>query len=722
MALTASDLRQWFRRFEPYVPMAAIALVAFTIAWGFSYVTLRHTASMGLPLDDSYIYLTYAKQFGRFQPFTYYPGGGYSAGATSILWPIVLAPFWMLGARGHALVWVAFLLCSVLYAAVAVAAYRFVRDLCGQVTGMIAAALVLACAPFAWCSLSGMDVALAVALFLGSLLLLARHAPGRPRRLLLGCLAACGLSRPELLVIVIAICGAGSVRQLFVRDVRGGAWWLLPLAPPAMWMVLNRIFAGNFFPNTSHVKSHLFLPGFTWDHWWAVFKALIKTVRRGLYWTVDTPAPVPGKLPPPAPVMPLVWPRFVLVLQLVGSVRVLLWARRERRWLAGVTLVVSPIALLLIVIATSGQWTFQNFRYIAPVFPLIAIIAACGLAPPRWWPGPLEFVAPILKRLWLAIACVVVALYARAAWPQLRSDMQMYAQAVSDTNTQVVRIGHYLRDKAPDARVMLHDAGAIAYYGDTWVYDMFGLVTNHQADVTNNGPGARFEFLESLPPDERPTHFAYYPGWMGSNEWFGATVVATPLYAGFDRRRIVGEGDMELIVANWDHAHTAERPLNAREGWRMVDRVDVADLASEREHAWHGLMGPRRFQEQGARWSFVEREVGDSGLAIDGGRTIRGGSEQLTVMLDPAKPTRVVIRTGGLTEYPFHEAIKAPITLELLSGYRVLGTLTVPPPAGRFSELTFNLPPHALPSSPAVLRTRASGIYRVFHWFVLQPD
>src|SRR4051794_26193208 len=93
-----------------------LAAIACAIAILFSLVTLRHTPSMGFPLDDSYIYLTYAKQFGRLQPFTYYPGGGYSAGSTSVLWPMVLAPFWTLGARGHALVWVSYLACTGLYA------------------------------------------------------------------------------------------------------------------------------------------------------------------------------------------------------------------------------------------------------------------------------------------------------------------------------------------------------------------------------------------------------------------------------------------------------------------------------------------------------------------------------------------------------------------------------------------------------------------------------
>ena len=56
---------------------AAIVLVAAFIAWAFAATVLAVTRPMGLPLDDSYIYLTYAKQFGRAQPFTYFPGGGY---------------------------------------------------------------------------------------------------------------------------------------------------------------------------------------------------------------------------------------------------------------------------------------------------------------------------------------------------------------------------------------------------------------------------------------------------------------------------------------------------------------------------------------------------------------------------------------------------------------------------------------------------------------------
>src|SRR5213078_4544825 len=113
------------------------------------------------------------------------------------------------------------------------------------------------------------------------------------------------------------------------------------------------------------------------------------------------------------------------------------------------------------------------------------------------------------RRGWIAAVVVALALFVRAALPGMRVDMLLYAQGAMDTNTQVVAIGEYLHRKLPDANVMFHDAGAIAYYGDGRVYDMLGLVTNHQAGIANNGPGARFEFLESLAPEQRPTHFTY---------------------------------------------------------------------------------------------------------------------------------------------------------------------------------------------------------------------
>jgi len=695
-------------RARPYAPAIAVAALAAFIAWAFCATTLVRAQTMGLPLDDSYIYLTYAKQFGRAQPFTYYPGGGYSAGATSILWPMVLGPLWTLGARGHALVWASYLMCSALFVALAFGLQRIARHVVGDAGGMFAAAIAVAIAPFAFGALSGMEVALAAALLIGSLLLLAQ-APVRapPRRLLIACLAATALARPEAMLIVFTVCAGKLAGALWRRQWRVAVRWLVPVLPALAWLCANRVLAGHFMPNTGVAKSYFHLPGFDWTFWRHAVFAHAKKLLKEFFATGPSP---------------LVWTRAMKWLLVIGAVRTALWAHHERRYLVGALIIAAPVLLVAAVIASSGNWSFQNYRYIAPAMPLFALLVGIALAPPRAFREDDSLLARIFVVAWIIAGAVIVALFARAAYPTLRGDMQRFAQGAVDTNRQVVTVGQYLHRKLPGARVMIHDAGAIAYYGDTEVYDMLGLVTNDQAEVATNGPGARFEFLEHLPPERRPDYFAYYPGWMGTQEFFGEIKLHTMIDRGFipPELRLVGEGDMQVIKATWDHVGTGERPLGDHTGWDVVDRVDVADLDSERAHAWHGDLGRRSVDDPTARWSVVEREVGEQGLVVDGGRTIRGG-ERFTIELDPTRPARIVVRTGGQRAYPYNEVIDRPVQLSLFVGTKRLGTLAVPAPSGKFEELAFNLPRNALRARTVELRTEASAPYRAFQWFALQP-
>ena len=734
-------------RFRPHALAALVAGGAVAISWAFAWTVLRNTRSMGLPLDDSYIYLTYAKQFGRGEPFTYFSGGGYSAGSTSVVWPMLLAPFWTLGARGHALVWVSYVLCTGLYAATAIGVWRVVRQLASEQAGVLGALALLGIAPFAWTSLSGMEVAFASVLLLATILLLIRQAPtGPPSRRLAVCLAALSLSRPEATLLVLGVIGVAVLGRLRKRELRAAAWWLAPLAAPLAWVVANKAIAGNLFPNTGVAKSYFYLPGFDWTYWRSAVWSTSGKMLKGLFWD-------PGS--------PLVWPKLVALAWLVGAVRVMLWARRARRMLAGVLVVASPFVLLFAVVASSGLWSFQNYRYIGPVFPLLMIPVGVALAPCRGERmSPIVAalaegvaviaialqVAPVLPLVTVVVACLlaplavrwarrahaavtalVLAMFAYVAVPRLAADARLFAQGAVDTNTQVVAIGNYLHAKLPDASVMFHDAGAIAYYGDGKVYDMLGLVTNHQAGIANHGAGARFEFLEDLPPEQRPTHFAYYPSWLGTDELYGDVLLQTPLrprIPGLTKAPLVGDTDMQVIVASFDHVGTGEHPLTEHAGWRVVDRIDVANLASEQAHGWRGALGRRKTLDPTARWSFVGREVGAHGLILDGGRTIRGGpseppGERFSIEVEPGKPVRLVLRTGGEVSYPYHEAIAQPVVLELLDDDdRVVATATIGVPNRRFSELAFDLPA----GISRTLHTEAAAPYRAFHWFVLQPE
>ena len=73
---------------------------------------------------------------------------------------------------------------------------------------------------------------------------------------------------------------------------------------------------------------------------------------------------------------------------------------------------------------------------------------------------------------------------------------------------------------------------------------------------------------------------------------------------------------------------------------------------------------------------------------------------------------RLVLRTGGKRDYPWHEALTKPVTIEIDGVKR-----EVPAPIGTLFEITFELP-----RGHREIDVHATGPYHAFHWFVLAPD
>jgi len=80
---------------------------------------------------------------------------------------------------------------------------------------------------------------------------------------------------------------------------------------------------------------------------------------------------------------------------------------------------------------------------------------------------------------------------------------------------------------------------------------------------------------------------------------------------------------------------------------------------------------------------------------------------------------RLVMRTGGNRSYSWNEAITTPVHLVVATDAGSAET-TIAPPAGPLVETALDLP---VPSAREVtVRVTATGPYRVFHWFALEPD
>ena len=79
-----------------------MALAAYTIR-----AVIARCGHPAVPLDDAFIHFQYAKRLASGHFFSYVAGEGYSSGATSLLWPVVLAPLYAVGLTDLSIIWAA---------------------------------------------------------------------------------------------------------------------------------------------------------------------------------------------------------------------------------------------------------------------------------------------------------------------------------------------------------------------------------------------------------------------------------------------------------------------------------------------------------------------------------------------------------------------------------------------------------------------------------------
>src|SRR6185436_5918592 len=76
---------------EPLRFVVFAVFVTAALAAAFYVPALRRTGPWPAPLDDVYIHFDFARSIAQGHPFEWIPGNGYSSGATSLVYPFVLA-------------------------------------------------------------------------------------------------------------------------------------------------------------------------------------------------------------------------------------------------------------------------------------------------------------------------------------------------------------------------------------------------------------------------------------------------------------------------------------------------------------------------------------------------------------------------------------------------------------------------------------------------------
>ena len=138
-----------------YVPVAVatIALAVYTIR-----TIIERCGHPAVPLDDAFIHFQYAKRLASGHFFSYVDGEGYSSGATSLLWPLLLAPLYAAGLTDLSIIWWAWILSFLALGALTVETYRLALPLVGRGASVGAAAMVPCFGGYVFGAASGMEV------------------------------------------------------------------------------------------------------------------------------------------------------------------------------------------------------------------------------------------------------------------------------------------------------------------------------------------------------------------------------------------------------------------------------------------------------------------------------------------------------------------------------------------------------------------------------------
>ena len=661
------------------------ALTAFIAYRAVSGVLgkVGHAAAL---LDDSYIHFQYAKAIAQGHPMRFQAGEPVTSGATSLLWPVVLAPFWLLGCRDDAIVWPAWTFAFAALGGLAWEAARLTSRLAGRAASAGAGAMVLAFGGFVWSAASGMEVVP----FAWAIARTARRAsewaeaspPDRNGKRLselvvLSWVAA--LLRPEGAVIAIfAFCTLLFFRRPAETGPRRraiaaiGALGALgaTMATPLLLLAMT----GSARSSTAIVK---LLPGNPYHGGRALAlavegnaKILTSKLLNGEAWAEEF-LPNGGAIVAVLGLFCIAW----------------LGYRQAVLWRAAAVLL---IALMVFAPCFYVTFLWNRLRYLWPfatgwVIGLACLARVAGdLA--AWRPG---------GRLATPILCgVFVGLFAsKLGWV-----LDDIAQSASGIDRQQVALGRWAQESLPlDARVGVNDTGAIAYFGDRKTFDIVGLTSPNEARYWVAGVGSRLEHYERLlaqTPSALPTHFIVYPEWMGIDAILGRPLREATVYDS----TILGGQTMRAYLADWSMLGTGERAWTGAEG-SVVDALDVADLDSEKAHEYD-LAGARD-GEQVIRLG--TSPAGDP--VIDAGRAHRT-TDRFIAHLRPGGAAHGIVRLEAPTASTVH----------VLVDRTEVGAFTVDDDA--WQERSFDVPESMVTASTRVeVRSDDAPMTTYHYWF-----
>ena len=416
-------------RADSWLILAVAALIAVLF-----YLTMNaFTSSIGFPLDDTWIHLTYARNLAQHGEWAFRLGER-SAGSTSPLWTVLLSIGFLLNLAPY--VWT-YLLGWAVLTLLAVCAENITRKLVPAYKSRIpwSGLFFVFAWHLTWSAVSGMETllhGLIILVVLGTLMSGSRHY------LRLGLLV--GLSvwvRPDGLTLLGPILFVALLSEK-TWHLRGEAIWKTLIGFGSLvlpYILFNLALSGNAMPNTFYAKRAEY--GMSW-----LSEPLLERIKDYLWPILASP--------------------FLVLIP--GAVMWLVRRIRSQNW--------NVLASLLWVLGYIGIYFFslpayQHGRYIIPALPAMYLWGVAGL---------LEFVSSQPRNTRIAFLWQTLTVFLCLAFTYLGASQN--ANDVRWVENEMVGTAKWVNQNIPSgARLAVHDIGAIGFYVENPLVDMAGLVS-----------------------------------------------------------------------------------------------------------------------------------------------------------------------------------------------------------------------------------------------------
>jgi len=594
------------------------------------YYTSGHFA---FPLDDSYIFLHYARNFCAGHPFQYNVGDPTTTGATSYLYALALVPLACLFRTPDSLVTAAFVFNIALYGGFLFLFALLARNLFKGHYVVLSTLILAATGPVTFHALTGMDTAFFMFALLGTLILYNRYLNGGSAGAFAVALALLPFARPEGAAAAAVLVALVWLDRGALRGRRNRGWVTASLITIPLYYLANYALGGSF-------SSASLLSKNTWATvtepkastlaqivQYAFFA--VKSILAGLDGAFIRSFHNANNVYTPA----AYFPPLALAFFLVGWGRAARASWSERRWNVGfaagvIFLVGAAISIVLV------PYPRHYARYLAPYFPLFVI----GIL------GGIDGLAQLIRygrpsishraMFWTGAAYFLV--FGLGAWTYA---WIIFGMSARDIRFQQILTAEYLRDNTPKtAAVVTHDVGAIAYYSGRRLIDLEGLVSRDAWSYGAEGYGAAAEFVKRA---ARPGD--YFAGYLYVYPFDEAGMLFEPEFTvSLTTTAMAGGQDMSVAAFLPVVFEKAPEPaaITPMPGYELIDELNSADILSERAH---GYRYNRRGANEFGNYAYVKPLAPTGTPILEGGRTVCG-SEEFVVRARPGRELVAVVR------------------------------------------------------------------------------